>query len=265
MLKIVVCLKQVLDPEAPTSAYKIDAENKHVLLKGVPPVLNPFDENALQAAIQIRAGSESRISVISLGTNLSRGLLRKTLAYGADELILVEDEAFTDLDSYSTAFWLAAAIRKIGEYDLILAGREAADTNAGVVGSGIAEILGINCLNIARKIALSDAKKLRVQRIITDGYEEVETSLPALVTVSNEVGELKPVTVQEIMAAQKKSIAVWKMEHLGAGLPSAMKSRLLNLFIPRREVKCELVPAITGDDGEKGSNLALKLREAGML
>ena len=86
MMKIIVCMKQVLDPEAPTSVYKVDTDNKHILLNGVPPVLNPFDENALQAAILIKATWECKISVISLGRNLSRGLLRKTLAYGADEV-----------------------------------------------------------------------------------------------------------------------------------------------------------------------------------
>ena len=151
------------------------------------------------------------------------------------KLILVEDDIFADLDSYSTAYLLAAAIRKLSEYDLILSGREAADTNAGIVGLGIAEMLGIDCVNIARKIEVSNNKKLRVQRILPDGYEEVETPLPALVTVSNEVGELKSVTIQEMMAAQKKPLTVWKTENLGVELPSAMKSKLLNLSIPRKK------------------------------
>jgi electron transfer flavoprotein beta subunit len=263
VLKIIVCVKQVLDPEAPTSVYKIDNDGKHVNLKGVPPVLNPFDENALQAAILIKAAHESKITVVSLGNSLSKGLLRKTLAYGADEIILVEDERLVDPDSFITAFLLGNAIKKIGGYNLILTGREAADTNAGVVGSGIADILGINVINIARKVEIKSDNKLAVQRIIPDGYEEVESALPALVTVSNEVGTPKAATVQEMMAAQKKPIITWKIADLGVELPSSAKSKLMNLFIPKRETKCELAAGETAED--KGTNLAVKLREAKII
>jgi electron transfer flavoprotein beta subunit len=265
MIKIVVCMKQVLDPEAPTSAYNIDTDNNHILLKGVPPVLNPFDTNALQAALTIKHTKETKIRVISLGRNLSRALFKKALAYDTDEAILVEDNALADLDSYSTAYLLAAAIKKMGEFDLILTGREAADTNAGVVGSGIAEMLGINCINIARKVEVTADRKLRIQRIIPDGHEEIETSLPTLVTISNEAGDLKPVTVQEIMAANKKPLTVWKLENLGVGLPSTMKNKLLNICIPKIETKCELIRSRTGDDAETGQNLALKLKELGLI
>ena len=137
MMNIVVCIKQVSDPEAPASAYKIDAESKRVILKGIPPVLSPFDENALEAALRIKDAHDSKVTVISMGRNLSKTVLMKSLAAGADELLLLEDVAFEEMDSYATAFILASAIRKSGQYALILTGREAADTNAGVVGEPI--------------------------------------------------------------------------------------------------------------------------------
>jgi electron transfer flavoprotein beta subunit len=263
MINIVVCLKQVPDPEAPTSVYKVDNEGRHIILTGVPPVISPFDENALEAAIRIKAAHEGKISVLTIGRNLSRAVLRKSLAVGADELILVEDNVLVDLDSYSTASILAAAIKKIGKYDLILAGREAADSNAGVVGSGIAEILGISSITIARAIEVHSDNKVRVQRIVPDGYEVVETSSPVLVTVSNEVGELRSATIQEMVAAQKKPITVWNTESLDIQLPKTAKSRLLSLFIPKKEMRCEFVEGKTGE--EMGENLALKLKESGLI
>ncbi|GAI54282.1 unnamed protein product, partial [marine sediment metagenome] len=107
---------------------------------------------------------------------------------GADELILLDDEAFAGGDSWSTAYALAMAIKKIGEYDLIFCGRQAADWDAGQVGSGIAEILGLPSVTLAKKIDITDGKA-RVERVTADGYEVIEVPLPALITVSNELGE----------------------------------------------------------------------------
>ncbi len=258
MVNIIVCIKQVLDPEAPTSAYKVDDETNRMIQKGVPPVMSPFDENALEAALRIKDVHQSKITVLSLGRNLSKAVLRKSLAAGADELILLEDDAFDDLDSYTTASILSTAISKIGEYDIILAGIQAADSNAGVVGSGIAEILDIPSIITARKVELDDGK-LRVERVLSDGYEVIEMPLPALITVSNELGELRSVALKEIMAAQKKPLTTWSAESLGVDPLPMRRARLLKLFIPQKESRCEMLPGETA--GELGANLALKLRE----
>ena len=170
MLNIIVCIKQVLDPEAPTSTYKIDSEAKRMVQKGVPPVMNPFDENALEAALRVKDTQPANIKVVSLGRNLSKAVLRKSLAAGADELILLEEDILDNLDSYATASVLAAAIRKIGEYDVIFMGRQAADWNAGIVGSGLAEILGIPSVTTVREVEIAE-DRVRVKRVIRDGYE----------------------------------------------------------------------------------------------
>jgi electron transfer flavoprotein beta subunit len=262
MLNIIVCIKQVLDPEAPTSAYKVDDETNRMIQKGVPPVMSPFDENALEAALRIKDVHQSKITVLSLGRNLSKAVLRKSLAAGADELILLEDDAFDDLDSYTTASILSTAIIKIGEYDIILAGIQAADSNAGVVGSGIAEILDIPSITTVRKVELDDGK-LMVEQVLSDGYEVIEMSLPALITVSNELGELRSVALREIMAAQKKPLTTWSAENLGVDPLPMRRTRLLKLFIPQKESRCEMVPGETAE--ELGANLASKLREAQII
>jgi electron transfer flavoprotein beta subunit len=262
MINIIVCIKQVLDPEAPASTYKVDDEAKRIIQKGVPPVMSPFDENALEAALRIKDAHQTKITVLSMGQNLSKAVLRKSLAAGADELILLEDNVFDDLDSYATAFILATAINKIAKYDLIFTGMQAADSNAGVVGSGIAEILGIPSVTTVRKVELDDGK-VRVEQVLSDGYEVIEVPLPALITVSNELGELRSVTLKEIMAAQKKPLTIWNAESVGVEPSQMRRARLLRLFIPQKEARCEMV---LGETEEKlGVNLALKLREAQVI
>jgi len=259
MINIIVCVKQVLDPELPPSLFKVDSEaNRVIPPRGRAPVLSTFDENALEAALKIKDAQEAKISVISMGSGLDEVILRETLAAGADDLIFLEDDAFKDVDSYSTAFTLATAIKKIGEYDLILCGRQAADTDAGQVGSAIAEILGIPSITLACKIEASDGK-LRVERVVDDGQEVIEASMPALVTAGYEIGNVREASFQATMAADEKEITVWNAQELGIDLSPLKRSTLRKLFIPAHEVSCQL---IEGESPEKaGENLALKLRD----
>jgi len=256
-------MKQVLDPEAPVSAFKIDPEAKRAIPpKGTPPVLNPNDENALEVALKIKDAQPTEIIVISMGRQLARPVVKKSLALGANQLILLEDETFEDLDSYATAYILATAIKKIGKYDLILRGRQAADTDAGQVGTGIAEILGIPSITVVQKVEISD-NRLRVERVVADGYEVIETSMPAVITASNEVGDLRSPSMKAVMEAQKKQFTVWNAQDLGVNPSQLKRTNFLKLFIPIHEVKVEIVEG-EGPE-EAGKNLALKLRENKIL
>jgi len=264
---MIVCVKQVIDPQAPPASFKIDpSSNTVVPPSGVPPVISPFDENAVEAALRIKDALGGKITIISLGINLLRDVIKKPLSMGADELILLEDEAFVKGDSWSTAYALAMAIKKIGNYDLIFCGRQAADWDAGQVGSGIAEILGLPSVTLAKKIDIADGKA-RVERVTADGYEVIEVSLPALITVSNELGEPRYPTIRGIMAAKQKQPVIWKPADIGVE-PSQVgaagrRTKLLKLFQPVREGKCEI---IEGESPEEAAvNLALKLREAKIL
>ncbi len=266
-MNMIVCCKQVIDPEAPPASFKVDASaNKVVPPPGVPPVISPFDENAVEAALRIKDAKGGKITVLSLGNNLLREVVKKPLSMGADELVLLEDEAFTEGDSWSTAYALAMAIKKIGGFDLIFCGRQAADWDAGQVGSAIAEILGLPSVTLAKKIDITDGKA-RVERVIPDGYEAVEVSLPALITVTNELGEARYPTIKGIMAAKRKEPVVWKPADIGVD-PSQLgaknrRTKLLKLFQPVREGKCEVV---RGESPEEAAvALALKLREAKVL
>jgi len=266
-MNMIVCVKQVIDPEIPPASFKIDSSSNTVVSpSGVPPVISLFDENAVEAALRIKDAQGGKITVISLGTNLLRDVVKKPLSMGADELILLEDEAFAESDSWSTAYALAMAIKKIGEYDLIFCGRQAADWDAGQVGSGIAEILGLPSVTLAKKIDITDGKA-RVERVTADGYEVIEVSLPALITVSNELGEPRYPTIRGIMAARKREPIIWKPADIG-GEPSRLgaagrRTKLLRLFQPVREGKCEIIEGESPE--ETAVSLALKLREAKIL
>jgi len=266
-VNIIVCIKQTIDPEAPPASFKVDpTTNKVVPPSGVPPVIDQYAEYAVEAALRIKDAQSGKITAISLGLNPARDVIKKPLSMGADELILLEDEAFSESDSWSTAYALAMAIKKIGDYDLILCGREASDTNAGQVGSGIAEILGLPSVTLVKKIDIVD-NKARVERKIADGYEVIEVNLPALFTVSNEIGEPRYPTIKGIMAAKKKEPVIWKPADIGVE-PSQVgaagqHAKLLKLFQPVHEGKCEI---IEGESVEESAvNLALKLREAKIL
>lgn len=188
-LNIIVCAKQIPDPEAPLSDVSVDAENLEVVVDA-PQVISPFDENALETAIQLKEALGGKITVLSMGKKLSDSVLRKALAAGADELILLEDHAFEKLDSHSTATVLASAINKIGSFDLVLTGRQAGDWDAGQVGLILGELLNLPCINLAREIQVEDGHVI-VKKSVPEGYERVKAKLPALITVSNEVGELR--------------------------------------------------------------------------
>jgi electron transfer flavoprotein beta subunit len=266
-LNMIVCCKQVLDPEAPPASFKIDpSTNKVIPPPGVPPVVNPFDEQAVEAALRIKDLQGGKITVLSLGNNLLRDVVKKPLSMGADELILLEDEAFEGGDSWSIAFALATAIKKVGEYDIIFCGRQAADWDAGQVGSGIAEILGIPGVTLAKKVEATDGKA-RVERVISDGYQVIEVTLPALITVSNELGEARYATLKGIMAASKKQPVVWKPADIGLDSSqlgaAGRKTKLLKLFQPVKEGKCEIIGGDT--PAEAGTKLAARLREAKLI
>ena len=262
---MIVCCKQVPDPEAPPAVFKV-VNNKMTLPPEVKPVIGQYEEFALEAALKIKDTAGGKITALSLGNNFVRDVIKKSLAVGADELILLEDQAFEDGDSWSTADALAAAIKKIGAYDVVFCGRQSSDWDAGQVGLGIAEILGIPAVTLARKVEIGDGKA-KVERVIPDGYQVIEVTLPAVIVVTSGIGALRYATLKGIMAAAKKQPVVWKPADIGLE-PSKLgaagrRSKLDKLFQPVKESKCEMVEGETV--AEAGAKLAVRLREAKLL
>jgi electron transfer flavoprotein beta subunit len=257
-LQIIVCIKQVPDPEGPVDAFKIDSEAKKVIPVGIPPVINPFDENALEAAFHIKDTYGAKITAISMGEKLAQPVLRKALAAGADDLVLLVDRHFKDLDSYSTAYVLSMAIRKIGAYDLIFTGRQAGDWDFGVTGLLIAEILQIPSINLAQKIEIRD-DEIWAEKLTRDGYELMKAPMPTLITVSSEIGELRYISIRALQSVSAKPITVYRADDLDLNIQRLRSRQILNLIAFQGQRECRF---IEGDSHQqKGENLALKLRE----
>jgi electron transfer flavoprotein beta subunit len=260
---IIVCMKQVLDPEIPLSLFRIDTEAKQAIPpKAMPPVLSPFDENALEAALKVKDIQESKVTVISLGKKLNRVVVSSALAAGADQLVLLQDEAFGDFNTYLTAKAIAAAIKKLGQYDLILCGLQAADTNTGQVGTGIASILGIPCIKAARKVELNN-DKVRVEKASADGSEVIEAPTPAVVTTTYEVGALREPGVEAFMSAAKKPITTWNAQELGIETGKTSRTSFLKMYQPTHANKCEIMEGASPE--EKAVELVAKLKETKVI
>ena len=267
MPNMIVCVKQIADPEAPAGSFKVDeSANQVVPAPGVSQVVSPFDEQAVEAALRIKDAHGGTITAISLGKNFVMDVIKKPLSMGGDALILLQDSAFEGADSRSTAYTLAMAIKKVGEYDVIFCGRQAADWDAGQVGSGIAEFLGIPCVTVAKKVEVLDGK-VKVERVTSDGYEVVEVSTPVLITISNELGEPRYPKLKGIMAAAKKEVPTWTAQDIGADTSqlgaAGARIKLLKVFQPVKEGKCEIIEGESLE--EAAANLAQKLREVKLI
>ena len=261
-MNILVCIKQVPDPEAAVTQFSVDATgHKMVPAPAVTSVVSPFDENAIEAALQLKEAHGGKVTVLSLGPPSSLEALKRGLRMGVDNAVLVEDQGLPQPDPQGTAYILAKAIEKIGGYDLILCGRQAGDWDQGQVGCGVAEILNIPCVSIISKMEAID-KSLRVHRLVEDGYEILEVPLPALLTVSNEINLPRLTTVAGILRTAATKIPVWTIQDLGID-PAALaeRSRLTNLqslCIPEIRVECQIVGGETPE--EMAQNLVETLR-----
>ena len=262
-MEIIVCIKQILDPELPPAKFSVEGRlNRVIPPEGIPPVMNPYDGLAVEAALRIKEKTGGRVSVITLGGRSSEDMVRKALAMGVDEGVMISDPVFDESDGFASALILARAIRKIGKYDLILCGRQAADWDMGMVGSVISEYLDIPVVTRAKEIQVLE-EKVRVERVVMNGYETFEVPLPALVTVSSELGQARLPSGWGIIKAAKKEIPIWSKGEMDVDSAmvgkKAVRNRLLRLYVPSYERNCEF---ITGEDvAEITSKLTDKIRE----
>ena len=261
-MQVVVLVKRVPDPDAPASLFRVDdAGQRLVPARSVPWLTSTYDESALEAALQLKKQHGATVTLLSLAADDVTEWLQETLATGADEAVLVQDAALASGDSFATAAVLAAALRKLGDVDLVLCGRQASDTDAGIVGPALAEHLGLPSATVVRKVELA-GDALRIERAVEDGYEVLEMALPALLTVTSEHYPLRYATMPNIMAASVKEIPVWTAADLGLE-PAASRISQRRLYQPEARVECEL---ITADSPEQtATQLVRALRARGLI
>ena len=264
-MHIVVCVKQVPDWDIPPSSFKVDEATKKVVPpQGVAPVTSQFDAIAVEAAMKIKdAGAAQKVTILSLGAASARDAIKQGLAMGADEGVLITDEAFADLDSNGVATVLSSAIKKLGDVDLVLTGRQAVDWDLGVTGTLIAGMLDAPVVTFAKSVSVAGST-VTVERVLPDSYETVEAPLPAVVTVSNELGEPRYPKLPQIMAAGKKQVTNWTAADLGLDAAAvAPRLTLEALFVPLVDTKVEIMEGDTPED--QAMALAKRLKDAKLI
>jgi len=267
-MHFVVCAKQIPDPETPASAFRVDeAKNEVIPAQGIAPVLSQFDAMAAEAALRIKEKvGDVKITVVSMGAESAAAAIKQVLAMGADEGLLLQDPAFEKGDWYGTVSVLSAAIKKLGDVDAVFCGRQAADWDMGQTGVGIAETLGWPAAIIAKDVQ-SEGGSLIVQRVLGDAFETVKIPAPAVVTISNELGEPRYPKLQQIMQAAKKTVTKWSASDLGVDVGSVgaagARLKLQKLFIPKVEGEVEIIEGETPQ--ELAQNLVRRLQETKVL
>jgi electron transfer flavoprotein beta subunit len=266
-MNIIVCIKKIPDPEIPPAKFKLDTGAMRVFPpEGIPPVINPYDEQAVELALRLKEKNGGQVTVLTIEEEASPAIVKQALSMGADEGYVLTDAAFDGSDSFSIAYILAQAIKKIGDVHLILLGRQAADWDEGVVGSLLAERLKYPLVTVAGSIEVS-GETLKVRRALLDGYQEFTTPMPAVITVSNEVGKPRLPSGWGIISASRTEVSVWDASSINADRTllgkSAARKELVKLYVPERERRCEIVEGKTPE--EAGEKLAEKLLKTGLI
>ncbi len=203
-MNVVVCFKYVPD----TTEVRIDPETNTLIREGVPHIINPFDENAIEEGLRIVAQHGGKLSVLTMGPPAAEEGLRTALAMGADEAYLVCGPQFAGGDTWATSYTLAKAIQKIGPSDLIICGKQAIDGDTAQVGPGLAERLAIPQVTYAIEVSIDD-RRACVKRVLDDRFEVVEVKLPALLTVVKQINEPRRPGLKAIRKAKRAEITVW--------------------------------------------------------
>jgi electron transfer flavoprotein beta subunit len=240
-MKVVVCIKQVPD----THQIKLDPQTHTLKREGVEAILNPFDLYALEEGLRVRERLGGRLTVITMGPPQAEAALREAISYGADEAVLLSDRAFAGADTWATSLTLAAGIKKIGGADLIFCGKQAIDGDTAQVGPGLAEHLGIPHVAFVRKLVTIEDGKARVERLMDDGVDLLETGLPALFTVVKEINTPRPPSLKGKMRAKTQQIPVLGINDLAltpesVGLAGSF-TQVVSVFAPQRRGNREML------------------------
>lgn len=209
-MNIIVCIKQV--PE--TTEVRINPETNTLIREGVKAIINPFDVYAIEEGVRLKERFGGKVTILTMGPPQADAALREAISVGADEGILVSDRAFAGSDTWATSYTLAGAIKKIGSFDLILCGKQASDGDTAQVGPGISAHLDIPQVTYVKKIEEVKDKVMRVERMLEEGYEVIETPLPALLTVVKEINTPRLPSLKGLMKSKSAAIISWTQKDL---------------------------------------------------
>ena len=262
-MKIIVCIKQVPDPEN----AKMDAESGTVVREGVELMVNPFDLYAVEEGLRIKEKMGGEVIVISMGPPQAEKALREVIGMGVDQGILLTSRDFAGADTWATSYTLAKACEKIGNYDVIICGKQAIDGDTAQVGPGVAAQLDIPQITFVRKIDEISEENIKAERLVEGGYEVISSPLPLLVTVVKEINEPRLPTLKGRLNAKKAEIAHWGPEDIGAdknkigmnGSPTVVDE----IFTPDLSKDGKIYSADQLD--EAAENIIKKQKEMGLI
>ena len=238
-MHIVVPIKQV--PE--TNAVKMDEKSGTMIREGVEAIVNPLDLYAIETAVRLREQYGGDVVAVSMGPPKAEVALREAVAMGCDSGVLLSDKAFAGSDTWATSYVLAAAIRKLNNYDLIICGERATDGDTGQVGPGIASSLDLPVATYVGKIEKFSNGHCRVHRLVEQGHEILDVKLPAVLTVVKEVANPRLPTLRGKQKAREMDIPVWGVDSLKVetgrfGLDGS-PTRVVKIFRPRLARQCQ--------------------------
>jgi len=257
-MHIIVCIKQV--PE--TTDVKIDPATNTLMREGVQSIVNPFDMYAIEEALRIKERLGGKITALSMGPPQAENALREAISMGVDNGVLLTDRAFAGSDTWATSYTLAMAIRKIGDYGLVICGKQASDGDTAQVGPGIAVQLDLPQITYVRKIEGIDERRIVAERLLEGGYEVIEAPLPCVLTVVKEINQPRLPSLKGKMAAKKAVITKWGAADIGADPASigleGSPTKVVKIFTPQPRGGGEI---IEGDPDEAVRRLVEKLRD----
>lgn len=262
-MNIVVCLKQV----PASTQVKVDPVKNTIIREGIKNVINPYDTFALEEGIRLKECYGGKVTALSMGPPQAEEILREAIAVGADQAYLLSDRSFAGADTLATSYTLSLAItQEIKECDLVICGKQSIDGDTGQVSPQLAQTLGFSFLSYVNKIEEITAGKMRVQRILEEGHEIVETALPAVISVVKGINVPRLPSLRGIMRAKTAVIPILTAQHLAAapdmiGLPGSA-TKVVRIFSPEKVCRGE---KLTGELESQVDYLINKLRESGVI
>lgn len=257
-MNIIVCIKQVPN----TTDVQIDEKTGTLKREGVESIINPFDEYAIEEGIRLKERFGGKVTVITMGPPQAEAALREALSRGIDNAILLTDKSFAGADTLATSYTLAKAIRAIGEYDIVICGKQASDGDTAQVGPGVAEKLDIPHVAYVKKIESIENNLMIVERMMEDGYDVIEVPLPALITVVKEINTPRLPSLKGMIAAKKAVVPHWSAKDIGTdknkiGLTGS-PTQVVKIFSPPPRVGGQ---KIQGNAEQIAKELVSKLKE----
>ncbi len=239
-MNVIVCLKQVPG----TTQVKIDPQTNTLIRQGIENIINPFDTYALEEGVRLREKFGGKVTAISMGPPQAESALREAISLGADEGVLLCDNAFAGADTWATSYTLSVAIGQLGQPDLVICGRQTIDGDTGQVGPQLAEMLKVPFVAYVSKIAEIADGKMRVQRMVEEGYEVIETPLPAVITVVKEINMPRLPSLRGIARSRSANIPVWGVRELKVnpntvGLAGSF-TKVVKIYSPQRVGRGEI-------------------------